>query len=156
MDYWASLRKTAATLPVPLVVDHFGLVRGHSLLKEGELHPLQSDGFKELLGALKDGNTWIKLSAPYRCSNMMHGYEDLKEIVMEIVAANPERIVWGSDWPHTQRHDDRVGKDPKVVERFLKIDIHEWVRTLSLWMSEEEWRRLWVDNPRNLYDAHTS
>lgn len=156
LDYWASLRKTAATLPVPVVVDHFALVKGHSILEEGELHPLQSDGFKELLGALKDGNTWIKLSAPYRCSNLMHGHEDLKEIVTEIVAANPERIVWGSDWPHTQRHGDRVGKDPQVVEKFQQIDNHEWIRSLSQWMSEVEWRGLWVNNARNLYDGHTS
>jgi predicted TIM-barrel fold metal-dependent hydrolase len=155
MDHWCSLRKTAATLPVPLVVDHFALMRGQSMLEEGDLHPIQSNGFKELLGALRDGNVWIKFSAPYRCSNLMHQYEDLREAVLEIVAANSERIIWGSDWPHTQCHSDRAGKDPYATEQFQRIDNQEWIQSLSRWMSENQWRRMWVENARNLYDGHT-
>lgn len=153
MDHWRSLRKMAATLPVPLVVDHFALVKGQSMLGEGGLHPLESSGFKELLGALRDGNVWIKFSAPYRCSSLMHQYEDLKEPVLELLAANSERIIWGSDWPHTQRHSDRAGKDPYATEPFQQIDNQEWIQSLSRWMSEDEWRQMWVNNPRNLYDG---
>ena len=68
--------------------------------------------------------------------------------------ANPRRVVWGSDWPHTQRHKDRVGKSSISEEAFLQVDDKTWIESLSRWMSEDEWQLLWVENPATLYDYH--
>lgn len=151
LEYWPTLRKVASTLPVPLVIDHMGLVKGQSM-RESKIPAINSSHFGELLGALRDGNTWIKISAPYRNSFQDFDYEDLEDIVKEIVKANPKRVVWGSDWPHTQRHEDRTGKTLHQKESFLKIDDRAWIRSLSTWISDDDWQALWVDNPRMLYD----
>ena len=116
------------------------------------VEPTKVDGFTELIGALKQGNTWIKISAPYRCSDVFHTYDDLEDIVTAFVKANRRRTLWGSDWPHTQRHKDRVGKSAHEQEPFLKIDNRAWIQSLSRWLDEEEWHRMWVDNPKELYD----
>jgi hypothetical protein len=50
---------------MPLVVGHFVLLQGLSMLFEGDAHPLESDGFRALLDVLKEGNTWIEFSAAY-------------------------------------------------------------------------------------------
>jgi predicted TIM-barrel fold metal-dependent hydrolase len=65
---------------------------------------------------------WIKFSTPYRCSNLGHTYADLETLVRRFVQTNPDRVVWGSDWPHTQRHKDRIEKNPEALEPFLEID----------------------------------
>lgn len=154
IEFWGRLREAVATLPVPLVVDHFALIEGHSMRKKCTKPSVESDGFAELLGALRDGNVWMKLSAPYRCSDLGQTYHDLESIVKSLVAANPDRVLWGSDWPHTQRHENRIGKRPHDIEQFMEIDNNTWIQSLSRWLSEDEWRRMWVDNPRQLYDYH--
>lgn len=40
----------------------------------------------------------------------------------EVSNANSRRVLWGSDWPHTQRHEDRVGRDRTREEEFLEVD----------------------------------
>lgn len=65
-------------------------------------------------------------------------------------------MLWGSDWPHTQRHEDRFGKSRGKEEAFLEIDDRAWVESLSTWLSEEEWRLMWVENPAVLYDYQAS
>lgn len=152
IDYWGQLREKAATIPFPLVVDHIGLIVGRSMLDKGVRPDIEVNGFEALLGALRDGNVWIKLSAPYRCSNMGPGFDDLEDDIRSIAAANPERILWGSDWPHTQRHEDRKATDYNKVEAFLEIDDAAWVESLSCWLSQDQWERMWVLNPRQLYD----
>ena len=153
LEFWGRLRKTASTLSFPLVVDHFGLVPGKSMQKGGTTLSNESEGFAELLGALRDGNLWIKLSAPYRCSDLKHTYDDLEEHVRSMTEANPERVLWGSDWPHTQRHDTRIGKDSGAVECFQQVDNKAWVQSLSRWLSEDQWQRMWVTNPQQLYKS---
>lgn len=151
IEFWGRLRAKASELSVPLVVDHFALIPGESLQKGDGKPPQELHGYAELLGALRDGNTWIKLSAPYRCSNLGPTYDDLEDQVKSITKANPERVLWGSDWPHTQRHEARIGKDPDVVESFQDVDNKAWIQSLSHWLSEDQWQQMWVFNPRQLY-----
>lgn len=150
-EYWPRLRAVAKKLPVPLVIDHMGLLKGESMA-EGAPDVTKTSGFAELLGALADGNLWMKISAPYRNSYQDFEYLDLKLMVRKMVDANPKRVVWGSDWPHTQRHQDRAGKNPSDKEPFLKIDSAKWIESLSTWLSDEEWQAMWVSNPQELYD----
>ncbi|OAA66557.1 Amidohydrolase 2 [Niveomyces insectorum RCEF 264] len=152
LTHWKTLRAVAARLPVPLVLDHMGLVRAPSLAPPGTPPVTATEPWQDLLGALRDGNLYVKISAPYRLSNMEPAYADLEPIVTQLVRANPKRVVWGSDWPHTQRHEDRRAERKGDAEPFLKVDNRRWLQSLSTWLSDEEWQAMWVDNPRTLYD----
>ncbi|CAF9930218.1 MAG: hypothetical protein ALECFALPRED_004552 [Alectoria fallacina] len=151
LESWGRLRRLASTLAFPLVVDHLGLVPGKSIQRGGATPGNESEGFAELLGALRDGNLWIKLSAPYRCSDLKHTYDDLEGHVRSMTEANPERVLWGSDWPHTQRHSNRIGQDSGAVEYFQEVDNKAWIGSLGRWLSEDQWQRMWVSNPQQLY-----
>ena len=150
LEFWAELRRLANEVKVPIVVDHMGLISVRSLSGR-DMTDTEQQGLNELHGAMADGNVWVKISAPYRCSDEKPGYADLEDVVRGFLRANKERVVWGSDWPHTQRHKDRIGKDPSKPEEFQKIDNQAWIESLSRWCSEDEWTRLWVANPEELY-----
>lgn len=152
LSHWKEIRQVASTLGLPIVVDHMGLVKAASMTAKDSPLAISEPGWKDLLHALADGNIWIKISAPYRNSREDPTYDDLQEIVTQLVQANPKRVVWGSDWPHTQRHEDRHLRGREDVEPFLKIDNKKWIEVLSTWLNEEEWNDLWVNNPRKLYD----
>ncbi|SFD65006.1 amidohydrolase family protein [Paracidovorax konjaci] len=83
------------TLPVPLVIDHLGRIDP----AEGTCGP----AWGVLRGLLDGGNTWVKLSGAYMRSTV-HGagrHADTLPLGRALVQAAPERLVWGSDWPHT-------------------------------------------------------
>lgn len=161
LEFWSSLREIIAKSPVPVVVDHLGLIEGSSYRLDDNSTEIQNNsylaetervGLDELCKTLAEGNLWIKISAPNRCSNLAPGFKDLFWLVRAFFDANPDRVVWGSDWPHTQRHKDRIGKRTDSIESFLEVDDKNWIVALSQWLSEEEWQAMWVKNPRKLYD----
>ncbi|KAJ4245995.1 hypothetical protein NW762_013739 [Fusarium torreyae] len=152
LSHWKEIRKVASNLGLPIVVDHMGLVKATSMTAKDTPLAISEPGWQDLIQALADGNIWIKISAPYRNSRADPTYDDLKEIVTQLVQANSKRVVWGSDWPHTQRHEDRHLRGREDVEPFLKIDNKKWIEVLSTWLNEDEWNDLWVNNPRKLYD----
>lgn len=164
LEFWPGLCEVIRQCPVPVVVDHMALITGSSYrygdatnIQDGSyLRESERRGLETLCQALRDGNLWIKISAPYRCSNLGPRYEDLRWVVRRFVDSNPRRMLWGSDWPHTQRHEDRFGKSRGKEEAFLEIDDRAWVESLSTWLSEEEWRLMWVENPAVLYDYQAS
>lgn len=94
---WEPLSKLIPTLPVPVITDHHALLKAKSMLPAGA-DVLAQPGLAPILSMLKSGNFWIKLSAPYRSSDMAPHYEDMEDLVKCLVAANPHRVVWGSDW----------------------------------------------------------
>ncbi|PKX91212.1 uncharacterized protein P174DRAFT_463342 [Aspergillus novofumigatus IBT 16806] len=161
LEFWSHLREVVHRSSVPIVVDHFALVAGSSyrandhstnIQNESYLSEAERVGLETLCETLRNGKLWMKLSAPYRCSNLAPEYNDLRWITRRFVQCNPRRMVWGSDWPHTQRHKDRAGRSTTSVEPFLKIDTRAWIESLSRWMSDDEWHLMWVDNPALLYD----
>ena len=82
-----------AALPCPLVIDHFG----HLPQPGGEAHP----AMETMRRLLDKGQTWIKLSGAYLHSETgPPEYTDYAEQAALLVRAAPERLVWGSDWPH--------------------------------------------------------
>jgi predicted TIM-barrel fold metal-dependent hydrolase len=103
----APLRVLAESAPllarsrVPIVLDHYGL--------PGTEAPQSANG-RVLLDLLRERHVWMKLSGPYRAIET-HGSDPLSttpphEWVRAFVERAPERLVWGSDWPHTPAHDD--------------------------------------------------
>jgi len=80
-----------ADLPDRFVIDHMGYM-------------LESDGltpadFDRLLNLLKQGNCWIKLSGPYRIAKDKP-LSTVAPLGRALVEARPDRLIWGSDWPH--------------------------------------------------------
>lgn len=123
---------TLAVLPCPLVIDHFG----HLPQPGGEGHPAMQS-MRRLLGK---GQTWIKLSGAYLHSQAgPPSYADYAGQAAQLVRAAPERLVWGSDWPHVTT---RGGKPDGAVLFDLLVQ----------WVPDPGTRRgVLVDNPRQLY-----
>lgn len=138
----SALRDVIPTLPVPVVFDHFGRLEA----KKG----LQQPGLPVLLDMLKSGKVYVKLSAPYRISNV-EGYIDGKTYAEAMVSANPDRVLWGSDWPHTipapGQKRTRVG-----IERFRREDDGAALNRIAHWVPRpEQLKKLLADNPGRLY-----
>ena len=121
-----------ATLPAPLVIDHLGRIDP----ADGADGP----AYKTLRRLLDRGNTWVKLSGIYmRSREGAPGYGDTFPLGQALVRHAPERLVWGSDWPHTTETPGSVD-DADLVDVLL-----DWCG------SEETLRRVLVENPRRLY-----
>jgi len=152
-EYYGKLESTIRSLPVPLVIDHFAGLKTASLLEYTKqstagFEVKSQPGLSTLCRLLQDQMIWIKLSAPYRCSEDPT-YEDMKPLVRALVDANPDRVLYGSDWPHTQPfHRRPPGMKGTDVETYLAFDDVAWVKKLKGWLDEEEWMKLMVHNPR--------
>jgi len=82
-------------LPVPVVIDHFGLIP-----PQINTHPTE----KVLHRLLEKGNLWLKVSGAYRLgddSNNEFSDSRIGSLARRFYQTNPERIIWGTDWPHT-------------------------------------------------------
>ena len=126
------LASVLAALPVPLVIDHLGRIDP----AEGPL----GAAYDVMRSLLDNGNTWVKLSGAYMRS-AVHGptYADTLPLGRALVRAAPERLVWGSDWPHTT-------ETPGTVNDADLLDL------LWAWSgSPAVMERILVDNPAHLY-----
>jgi len=124
-----------ARLPCTIVFDHLARLP----LPDAQSHPAFG-----VVSRLRDkGRTWIKLSGAYLDSQLgaEGGYADTTGIAQAWVRQAPERVVWGSDWPHPT---EPVASKPDDAVLF---DL------LSQWVPDEAIRRrVLVDNPALLYD----
>lgn len=127
----AALEDRLAALPVPVVIDHMG----HVQALEGVSQP----GFQALLRLVGQGNTWVKLSGNYRMSRRIPDFEDVIPFARALINENPERMVWGSDWPHPAM-SDFMPDDGELVDA-----LHSYVN------SKTEKQMILVDNPAILY-----
>ena len=127
----AELEARLATLPVPVVIDHMG----HVQTAEG----IDQPGFRALRRLVARGNTWVKLSGNYRMSNQRPGFEDVVPFAKALIAENPERMVWGTDWPHPAMQDF-MPDDGVLVDA---LDAYA--------RNPAEKKRILVDNPAQLY-----
>lgn len=133
-----------AQLPTPIVIDHMGLARA-------ELGTSQP-GFSTLLRLLDNGRTWVKVSGSYRVSHAAPDYADAVPLARALIDANPERMVWGTDWPHTGEHGGAVhGEAPLTDYRPLDAG-HLTNLLIESCGSDERLRQVLVDNPTKLYD----
>jgi 2-pyrone-4,6-dicarboxylate lactonase len=117
-------------LTLPVVVDHMG----HMPVELGTEHP----GFRALKHLLVEFGWWTKLSGAYRISSAPAPYPDVTAWAQELVNAAPDRVVWGSDWPH-------VAVTPMPDTGLLR-------NLLATWIPDAELRRkVLVSNPERLY-----
>lgn len=119
-----------AELGVPLVVDHFGHVPAAQALKD--------PGFANLLGLVREGRAWVKLSGAYRISPQRRGFSDVAPLAHALLRANPAQLVWGSDWPHPAIAPP-MPDDGHLVDALIQA------------CSADELRQVLVDNPSRLY-----
>jgi 2-pyrone-4,6-dicarboxylate lactonase len=104
------LRKIATTMPV--VIDHMAGFDAQVGVADS--------GFQTLLRLVGDGECWVKLSGAYRCSQAYPDYPDAGVLHAALLAANPERLLWGSDWPHPQIDAAVMPNDGRLVNLFLR------------------------------------
>ncbi len=123
--------RIAAEFPGEMVIDHMGrpdVARG-----------INAPGFQALIRALKSGRVWSKLSAPYRTSRAAIPYDDLTPFAQALVEAAPDRLVFGTDWPHVMMEGEMPNTGTLVEQ-------------LAVWVPDAALRtRILVDNPARLY-----
>lgn len=143
----AALEETIAASPVPVVLDHFAGARVEPGRPE-QVPPGQA-ALLRLLGA---GRVWIKLSAPYRAARQAPDYPELAPLARTLVATNPDRLVWASDWPHTSGGEERQGRKPTDIEPFRRIDDARTLALLATWAGNGTTHtKILVDNPARLF-----
>lgn len=137
-----SIKDLVMASPVPVVFDHFGGAQA----EQG----LQQPGFSDLIDLVRAGRAYVKISAAYRSSTQAPAYADVAPLARALIEANPDRIVWGTDWPHP--HGNRPGFKPTDISPFFEIDDGLLLNQLALWAPDAAARRkILVDNPARLY-----
>jgi 2-pyrone-4,6-dicarboxylate lactonase len=119
-----------AKLPVNIVIDHFARIA----VSDG----LDAPPFRALLELLKRDHCFAKLMGPYFISDAP-GFADTAPFARAMIAAAPDRIVWGTDWPHPSAKE-KLPNDGDLAD------------LLADWVPDEAARkRILVDNPQRLY-----
>ena len=112
---------------------------------------IDQPGFAALVRLLQSGRAYVKVSAAYRISTQAPDYPDVAPLARALIAANPERILWGSDWPHPDAVR-RLGRRPTDVRPPLSVDDGRALNQLAVWAPDATIRhRILVDNPARLY-----
>ncbi len=121
-------------LPVSVVVGHLGYPRG------GAAGWPRSLGFEAFLRLFESGRCWVKLTGPYRLSSAPDlPYGDVAPLAQRLAAVNPERLLWGTDWPHVMM------KKPMPNDGALADLVADWLPDARLR------ERVLVTNPTSLY-----
>jgi predicted TIM-barrel fold metal-dependent hydrolase len=120
-----------AALGVELVIDHLGHMPPEATIAE--------PGFQLLLQWLREKRCWVKLSAPMRFADARPPYPSVTPFAQALIEAGPDRVVWGTDWPHV------------VFDGFMPNDA-DLLDLLAVWAPDAALRRkILVDNPAKLY-----
>ena len=138
----AALKDLVAAAPVPVVFDHFGGAKAAL--------GLQQPGFADLVELVRSGKAYVKISAAYRVSEQAPDYTDVVPLAQTLIAANADRVVWGTDWPHPT--GTPPGGKPTDVTPLLQIDDGRLLNQLPVWAPDPAIRqKILVDNPARLY-----
>jgi predicted TIM-barrel fold metal-dependent hydrolase len=138
-----AIQDLVAASPVPIVFDHFGGA-------QSELG-LTQPGFAELLELVRSGKAYVKISGAYRASKLAPDYTDVIPFAQALIAANSDRIIWGSDWPHPNSTTPS-GNKPTDVTPLFQIDDGRLLNQLTVWAPDAAVRKkILVDNPARLY-----
>jgi len=139
----AAVSTELAAAPVTLVLDHFG--GADAALGTGQT------GFDTLLSLVRSGVAYVKISGAYRASKRAPDYADVVPLAKALVAANPDRIVWGTDWPHPDS-TKVAGRANTDIAPYYPIDDGLLLNQLPIWVPDAAIRhKILVDNPARLY-----
>ena len=138
-----SLHKEITAAPVSVVFDHFGGAKAS--LGTGQA------GFDAMLDLVRSGKAYVKISGAYRASANPPDYPEAAPLAEALIAANAERIVWESDWPHPTG-GALPGHNASDVAPLLQIDDGRLLNQLAVWAPDPLVRKtILVDNPARLY-----
>src|SRR4051794_22697556 len=120
-------------LPTPVVFDHLGRLPQPA--------PLEHPAFAIIRRMLDKGRAWVKLAGAYQDTNVgAPTYADKTAVAQAYIKAAPERVVWGSDWPHPTEKSEHKPNDAALFD------------LLTEWAPDEGQRqRILVSNPEALY-----
>jgi predicted TIM-barrel fold metal-dependent hydrolase len=139
----SGLKDAVRDSPIPVVFDHFGGAQAAL--------GLQQPGFADLVELVRSGKAYVKLSGAYRCSKRPPDYADVAPLARALIAANPDRILWGTDWPHPNTTVP-PGGEPTDVTPLFQIDDGRLLNQLVVWAPDSAVRKkILVDNPAQLY-----
>lgn len=135
LDQLAALERSLFDLPIDWVFDHFGRVTP-------ELYG-QHPAHERLLALLHERRAWVKLSGGYLVSPSNRSDDpQLLPLARSFIDTAPDRVVWGSDWPHATAS---AGRHP-MPDDAAQVD------ALARWVSDADLlRQILVTNPEQLY-----
>ena len=131
VDEFPDFDRLVEDFPADIVLGHLGYMRTDK--------GTDAAGFQALLRLVKRGQCWVKLTGPMRISSAALPYPDVTPYAHALTRANPERIVWGTDWPHV------IIKGPMPNDGELADLLSEWIP------DERLCEQVLVKNPARLY-----
>ena len=130
-DEFPDLDRSFADFPVDIVLGHLGYMKTDKGLND--------PGFQALLRLMKAGKAWVKFTGPYRITTQAMPHADTNAYAHALIAANAQRVLWGSDWPHV------------MVKSAMPND-GDLCDLLSVWIPDAVTReQVLVRNPAKLY-----
>jgi predicted TIM-barrel fold metal-dependent hydrolase len=128
-DDLEALAPQLLALPNAVVLDHFGGI-------DADAQP----DLTTLFSLLDSGRVWVKLSGPMRCSRGEYPYASVTPLARQLAGHAPERLLWGSDWPHVNMNERAMPNDGDLVD------------LLQAWVPSEKIRKqILCDNPARLF-----
>jgi predicted TIM-barrel fold metal-dependent hydrolase len=137
-----AIKDQVTAAPMPVVFDHFGGAQAAL----GVSQP----GFDTLMNLVRSGKAYVKISAPYRSSTKPPDYADVAPLAKALIGANPQHILWGSDWPHPA---SPVAHRPVTeITPLWQVDDGRIFDQLPIWAPDAALRKtILVENPAKLY-----
>ena len=135
-SYTADMAPILGRSPVPVVIDHIGRVDAGQGLGQ--------PAFQHLLRLMENDKFWVKVSGIDRITRTGPPYADALPFARKLVAEFPDRVVWGTDWPHPH-HKGPLPDEGRLVDLIAEMAPTEELR-----------RKLMADNPRRLYEMRAA
>ena len=138
IQLWIDVKDLPDTIPIlksiglPVLIDHMGRTDARA--------GIGTPGFQSLVRLLGEGGCWVKLSGAHRLSTRAPDYPDVRPFHEALVRANPEQLIWGTDWPHP-RIEGEMPDAGQLLDLF-----NEWTP------DEATRRKILVDNPARFYE----
>ena len=129
--------------PVTLVIDHFGGATA--------ANGVDQPGFGALVNLVKSGKAYVKISGAADSVSTQPDLGDVAPLARALVSANPQRVLWGTNWPHPGS-SPVAGRKPTDHAPHMQTDDGKVLNLLPVWVPDASTRRLILtDNPARLY-----
>ena len=140
LEVISAIKDTLAASPVPVVIDHYGGAR--------ETLGSEQAGFRDLVDLVRGGSTYVKISVS---GGPRADYSGFIPLARALLAANPDRCVWGTNWPHPNSTTP-PGRRPTDLTPVFQVDDGLVLNQLPIWAPDAALRKkILVDNPATLY-----
>jgi len=120
-----------ARIPVPFIIDHMGRIKA----EEG----IEQSSFLALLDLMENPLAWVKVCGAERVSSGRRPFDDAIPFAERLIQAAPDRVLWGTDWPHPNISKD-MPDDGGLVDLMFRFCTDPVLR-----------QKLLIDNPLKLY-----